>query len=718
MSRLRQWNTIGRPGWSFLIAASLVILTLRIVQLPGGVLPALPVLMITAVPHSFRLLGIRMFAATASSLSASLLAESLAEQPWLLALIACAIAFVAFYLLGRGLDLLSFLIVMAMPVLYAWNAANGADALSTAWVALQVLGIGVIISELTAMVVNPRSTCRSFVLGLATQIRKIPVREGDDSTSAWNARLVSAHTHDLVRIAGEIGDGVRMRNLETAASSVRFLLAFHDDMRLGEMAFGGLDALPGDLASHERAFRAAIAEETEILADAFERDVVPMAGPDLESIRDRLVGKIEATLARRSEDFTEETLAHLANLRHLHQMMVATFRSLRASRGSKPAALPSGLELPKVDARTGVSVYHTLRELLGSPDRTTFQYAMKGTIAMMIAFTIASAYSDWRGAPSLLLLAMLVTTVNVGALTASFMHRSVGLGLAITISIVSIITVGPSLGDLWISTAFNLAVLFPAALLIPNHVTAAAGLNYGMSMMFIFTTFNRLEIDLSLVADRFAAVAGATIIPWLVFLLFRPIYARDRIGENLGLAVTLVAGSWRRLSDPNPLDVENDKSRQIVFAIANASDIADAMRTEAAATSLADATEGMISRIQMLLILSRDLEFRYRFHGADQPDRRELEIIQGTQKILETCGRRIHQPDSGTKASIDADALSGKLAELRHEILASEESSPDPDRLGRLALLESCTGVLRELETRLETYADLLKNRRRIAVGS
>ena len=240
------------------------------------------------------------------------------------------------------------------------------------------------------------------------------------------------------------------------------------------------------------------------------------------------------------------------------------------------------------------------------------------TIAVMISFTFASIYSDWRGAPSLLLLSTLVTTVNFGALTASFMHRTVGLGLATIIAILSIITVGPSLGDVWISAAFTMVVLFPAALLISNPPTAAAGLNYGMSMMFIFTTFNRLEVDLGLVSDRFVAVAGSTIIPWLVFLLFQPTYARERIGATLGRAIELVGDSWRTLSRPKGLTVENDRSRQIAKSISTAAEIATAMRTEAQADVLADATEAMIGKAQMLLILSRDLQFRYRFCGQDE----------------------------------------------------------------------------------------------------
>ena len=721
ISRLRDWTRVGRPAWSFLIAATIVIFLLRVFQLPGGVLPALPVLLITAVPHSFRLLGLRLFAATASTVLASLLSETLGEQPWLLAIIAAAICFVAFYLLARGLDLLSFLLVMALPILYTWEAANDVDALAAAWTSLQVLAIGVTVSEFTGMIVNPRSNRQTLLRGLAQSIRKIPLSYHAHGERTWTVALFSTHQKLLFGIAGEIGDGVEMRNLETAASSVRFLLAFHDDIRISEDAFGGIESLPGKLGEVEMRFRKAITEETTLLADAFDADAMPAPGPDLEAHRDEVIRTIEAALADSDPDVSADTLAHLANLRHLHMLMIATLRVLRRSRGTAPTELPDTLKLPRIDTRVGVSVYHTLRELVTKADRTTFRYATKGTIAVMISFTFASIYSDWRGAPSLLLLSTLVTTVNFGALTASFMHRTVGLGLATIIAILSIITVGPSLGDVWISAAFTMVVLFPAALLISNPPTAAAGLNYGMSMMFIFTTFNRLEVDLGLVSDRFVAVAGSTIIPWLVFLLFQPTYARERIGATLGKAIELVGDSWRTLSRPKGLTVENDRSRQIAKSISMAAEIATAMRTEAQADVLADATEAMISKAQMLLILSRDLQFRYRFCGQDGPDPKELGIIEDTRRVLEACSELIIAPDAAEPLTVHTSSIVEKLEDLENTILTDatrDGTGPDPDRLGRLALLKSCMGVLRDLEHDAEAYRRLLKNRRRIAIGS
>ena len=721
LSRLRDWTRVGRPAWSFLIAATVVIFLLRVLQLPGGVLPALPVLLITAVPHSFRLLGLRLSAAAVSTIVASVPAASLGEQPWFLATIAAAICFVACYLLARGLDLLSFLLVMALPILYAWDAANGVDALDVGWTALQVVAIGITVSEFTGMILTPRSSRRTLLKDLAGSIRKIPLSYREGGRATWTVALFSTHRKLLLGVADEIGDGVEMRNLETAASSVRFLLAFHDDIRISEDSFGGIESLPGELGEVERRFRIAVTEETDLLADSFERDVAPAPGPDLELRRDEVIRTIEAALADPDPAVSEETLAHLANLRHLHLLMVATLRSLRESRGNRPVDLPHGLELPRIDTRIGISVYHTLRELVGRPDRTTFQYATKGTIAVMISFAIASIYSEWRGAPSLLLLSTLVTTANFGALTASFMHRSVGLGLATVIALVSIITVGPSLGDVWISSAFTMLVLFPGALLITNPPTVAAGLNYGMSMMFIFTTFNRLEVDLALVSDRFVAVAGSTLIPWLVFLLFRPTYARDRIGESLGSAIELVADSWRTLSRPGGLTVENDQSRQIAKSISTAAEIAAAMRTEAQADVLADATESMIGKVQMLLILSRDLQFRYRFCGLDRPDPEELEIIEATRHLLASCARSVMKPDESVRLETRTGPIAERIAHLQNRILSSSadgRSGPDPDRLGRLALLESCMGVLRKLEHDARAYRRLLQNRRRIAVGS
>ena len=79
----RDWKP-NRSAIAFVISGVITIFILRVLQLPGGVLPALPVLLITSVPHSVRLLGIRLLTAAVSTILASLIAETFSEQPWIL----------------------------------------------------------------------------------------------------------------------------------------------------------------------------------------------------------------------------------------------------------------------------------------------------------------------------------------------------------------------------------------------------------------------------------------------------------------------------------------------------------------------------------------------------------------------------------------------------------------------------------------------------------
>ena len=79
------------------------------------------------------------------------------------------------------------------------------------------------------------------------------------------------------------------------------------------------------------------------------------------------------------------------------------------------------------------------------------------------------------------------------------------------------------------------------------------------------------------------------------------------------------------------------------------------------------------------------------------------------------------KPDESVRLETRTGPIAERIAHLQNRILSSSadgRSGPDPDRLGRLALLESCMGVLRKLEHDARAYRRLLQNRRRIAVGS
>ena len=70
-----------------------------------------------------------------------------------------------------------------------------------------------------------------------------------------------------------------------------------------------------------------------------------------------------------------------------------------------------------------------------------------------------------------------------------------------------------------------------------NARTGAAGLNYAMSLLFIFSLSDRPSVHLDLIEERFVSVAAASLLPWMVFGIIKPTYARDRINEFIGKAI-------------------------------------------------------------------------------------------------------------------------------------------------------------------------------------
>ncbi|MCH2162120.1 MAG: hypothetical protein MK085_09635, partial [Phycisphaerales bacterium] len=127
MQQLGRWRPTMRSTLAFLAGATLVMIFLEIFDLPGGVLPAIPVLTMPLVPHSARLLMHRIVVVCLTLVLSFLLMTIFQEQPWFLIGIAMVVVYFGLFLVARGLDVLSYLIAVAMPVLLAWNAANGVD---------------------------------------------------------------------------------------------------------------------------------------------------------------------------------------------------------------------------------------------------------------------------------------------------------------------------------------------------------------------------------------------------------------------------------------------------------------------------------------------------------------------------------------------------------------------------------------------------------------
>jgi uncharacterized membrane protein YccC len=160
----------------------------------------------------------------------------------------------------------------------------------------------------------------------------------------------------------------------------------------------------------------------------------------------------------------------------------------------------------------------------------------------IIAFVVASIFSWWGGSSVLLLMSLLLTSLNMGSVVAGFVLRMVGLFAALLATLLFLLVVMPLLQDPWLFLLALSAVLLPGAVAMHRPATAPMGLSYAMSVFFVLASEGQPEISLVPLQQRFGSVAGATLLSWAVFLLVRPVYARQRIGESLSIAIGELGG--------------------------------------------------------------------------------------------------------------------------------------------------------------------------------
>ncbi|MBQ72979.1 MAG: hypothetical protein CMJ67_08765 [Planctomycetaceae bacterium] len=729
----RDWRP-NRAAIAFLVSGVLTIFILRVIQLPGGVLPALPVLLITSVPHSTRLLGIRLLAAAISTLMASVIAETFSEQPWMLVAFAGLVGFLAFYLLARGLDLLAFILVLALPVLYAWDAANGFDSMQSGWMSFRMVAIGLLVSGVTAILIMGDENRRSFQRLLGSQIRTVPAlqsgspkgsRYGEDTI--WSAAIFDSHEGNLRKLARELGTGTLYQNLETAADGIRFMLVLHDDKLLARNRLKDLSSIPDEVVDLEAELDDAIKVECEILGKAFEADRIAEPGPDLSALYTRSLATLSNILESGRSDLTPMAREYLANLRHLHLLSFRVMLTLRRCTGRKPAMLPSEIRIPRIDNSLGKTIFSALTELFRGQEKYASLFATKATISMLIAFAAASVYSDWAAAPSLLLLAMLVTTVNQGALNISFIMRTIGLTLAALLSLLSFLVLMPDLDDIWTASLFLGAILLPGGILLSRPSTIAAGLNYAMGVMFIFSTSRTLQISLDPIMDRVVCVGGATLIPWLVFILIRPVFARNRISRNMRDSLTEIHGQWIQMSRSRSIILSDEDSNRIISALAGVTSIAQAMQNELGTTEQRWRIDSTISStINLLFVLGRDLEFRSNLDRNRPFQPEELATIASIAKSSLLLADRVdlfgtaRHTQSRDAAHRAIDDVQRKIEALEADLAPRDgnDGAVDLDRPGYLALLRTVLHLLRKLEELLRDREELLQTTPRVAIGA
>jgi len=235
-----------------------------------------------------------------------------------------------------------------------------------------------------------------------------------------------------------------------------------------------------------------------------------------------------------------------------------------------------------------------------------------------------------------------------------------------------------------------------------------------MSLFFVFTSSSRLEVGLNLVDDRFIAVAGASLLPWLIFSLVRPTYARERVEASLATAIASVRRSIELPIMPRTTD-DSEEIRSLGDSLAAITTVRT--MTDNAALELVDDPERqrlnlrLVDRIDQIFVLSR-FYVRTSFLGEGvRVSPAEADVIAGLADMLTATHRRLTgrrpRPEDASATDRARAAVSALDASLEDRL-----SDPGHDPGLRLTLIHQV--MLHDLLTGLRDFDRLLDERKRL----
>ncbi len=630
----KMWR-ISKVGiFTFLICAILVSLLMGVFKLPGGVLPAIPVLTLPLVPHSFRMLAIRLFLISAVMIASFLLFTIFQEQPWALFLIMIAAVYMGLYLVGKGMDILCYLLAVAIPILLMWQAANGAELGPHIWTGYQQVVVGLLVTDLIAIVfLQPRTeselrkTLAEPLEQIAHTLRFEPDAEPRDQPEVGVLRIGKIEL-SLKRLRQEQSSSANCRNLHVVADVVRMVIGWNQSRRM----LHDLDFSPKDYAyllPTAMGLRNLVADQLEENADAIRNRRTAREIPGIleasQKFEERCIagihtGDISSNLKRQSIPHAFTALSRL-----VVDLTSSMTRAIDDHVHRPPADIPL---LTRQHQRTW-SPLPILWSSVTAPDPDVMTFAIKGVIVGVIGFCIASVFNFWGGAAVLLLMALLLAPQTMGSIASGYMLRMLGLVAAAILCILAVLVILPDIDGPWTYALVLAICLLPGAVSMHYPPTIALGLGYCMSVFFMLTQPDQPSVDLRPIQDRFISVGGATTIAWFVFLIIKPTYARNRIGTALSKGCKALAASLRlagtAISDALPTWRETEARWEAYQAIDMVNTTVNGCKSEL--SSHADrllALTDVVANLERIFLISR-YEMRMRSmldldeHGKDNP---------------------------------------------------------------------------------------------------
>ncbi|MCH2133387.1 MAG: FUSC family protein [Phycisphaerales bacterium] len=710
---------------AFLLAAAIAIVVNFSVQYPGGVILAIPVLMMPIVQHNVRLMIQRAIMAVVATLVTYLITAAFPQQPWMLMCVTLFMIVVGLYLIVHGLDLLGWMICIAVPVLTLWASTSGAPVGRSLFENFNRLMIGLFSAEVIAILllrstseVILRAKMADLFESLGQAMLLPPEERVKSNLPTWTTATSDEHEALLRKIRTLYGRrSVVACNLYRTSCGLRLLLGGTSVWKIQYVTPWKNPWIQtmGEWPEHVRHLTAVQLQE---IADAIRDRRDARAVPGLDETMARTAELAEQSIRESADEIPLQDSASLAHQVMMIQIIIDILRETRHWTGLTPSHDSTWMPVPRADQGGQRSLLRIGLDLFKTPDRWALLFALKGGLVGAIGFIIASVYNWWGGVTVLLLMSLFLSALNMGAVTTGFVMRMVGLVGALLVTLVAMLVVIPIIDDPWSFTAMFVICVAPGAIAMQVPQMAAVGLSWAMSMMFTLTGMVRPLADLTPLQERFVSVTGATLLAWLVFLIVKPVFARDRINDAVSLCLRQLAKMSelvKRPPDQASTMVEAEARIKAYNALSETSSLfRDATFEQDEPLDFVKRNKPIMESLQDLFLIQRNLlrghAAAYQAAADDQAMEALVAGASARAQAFEILADSLGTPNEQVRACIQR---SSDAAESFEEELKRVLSNP-PGTEVRLLPLISLQIALQLLQQYLESLAVALHQRQTI----
>ncbi len=566
-------------------AATLALLLAYSLGVSGGMVTVIAVLFMPTIPHSVLLACSRLVFAVVGCGLGWILGTQFGENPFILFTILATNSLVFYYLLAKGLPVFIMILMGLMPIGFAWLVISGKSAVVAEVVLIELL-CGLVAMEVVSLLWPDRALDRlrasvgGALCGFSSDYAGMFEDSGKVSlirTSHWRASTSTAFNNSMLFARSEIGTRSRELNrLVSVVDQIRHVLPWPDILFLF-MSGGKYDTWALDLTPERTRLHRSVEATTLELGSAINnRSGSEVSVETARAAMSELEDASCAWVKRHRDTLDLEQISIFYARCDLGNEMNTRFERISSILGDRFRA--HGASLSNIPP----TVFSNVKKGF---DPAAALFSLKATLSVFISFLIGLIYLDWNGCLILLLLSGFLAPLSFGGLTATFIDRILGLLIAAFVAMACIMLLIPDINDVGVFLLMVAAVTYPFWLLATNPLTAGLGLSALMASFYILTGAFAPSASLSPVETRVVAVAGATLVSYLVFLLFMPVTAVQIVTGRIDALLKSIARitAFYPSRDVDAVTNEDDLrvlEHQSVRALANFDQLVSDLRWE------------------------------------------------------------------------------------------------------------------------------------------